>query len=96
MGFFSQCEKKHNYFVRPYKVTSAASICMNHRTVSDQHVCVCNNLISHEWSGVTHEWCNGCVCMHWYSHFAFKELIQKLPDISLANMHQLTNLPIFC
>ena len=32
MGFFSQYEKKHMY-----KVTSAASICMHHRVVTDQH-----------------------------------------------------------
>ena len=35
-GFFSQCEKKHCTWT--YKVTSAASICMHHRVVNDQHI----------------------------------------------------------
>ena len=35
MGFFSQCERKHNY---TYKVISAASIYMHHKVVTDQHI----------------------------------------------------------
>ena len=37
MGFFSQCERKL-LCTCTYKVTSAASICMHHNVVTDQHI----------------------------------------------------------
>ena len=36
MGSFIQCERKH--CTCTYKVTSAASICMHHKVVTDQHI----------------------------------------------------------
>ena len=53
MGFFSKCERKHNY---SYKVTSAASIYMHHKVVTDQHIFA--RIISMNGVMVV------CACMH--------------------------------
>ena len=56
MGFFSQCERKHNYFgTCTYKITSAAIIFIYHKVVTDQHIFARSSM-----NGVMVV----CACMH--------------------------------
>ena len=64
MGFFCQCEKKHNYFVHGLiRLQVHASTCMHHRAVTDQHIFACN---------IYKSYMNGCASKHAYTHLAFK------------------------
>ena len=52
--------KKHNYFLHTYKVTSAASICMHHPVVTDQHIFAhntCTHLVFKELILITANTC---------------------------------------
>ena len=67
-GFFSQCERKHNYFVH-----GLIRLQVQQAFVCIMKLCLINTFLH----AISKSCMNGCVCvcMHAYTHLAFKELI---------------------
>ena len=72
MGFIGQCERKHNYFVH---VLIRLQVQQVYACIIELCLIIfARNIL------LMHEMCDGCVCMHAYTHLPFKELICILPE----------------